>query len=85
MQKLLHSGTIADKISALSISIKEHPDFAILGLNKLLEIVIMHTIQGLTPLKREESQSAILIEGFVCPPHFEARCALQFRRVKTAR
>jgi hypothetical protein len=29
MQKLLHSGTIADKISALSISVKEHPDYAL--------------------------------------------------------
>lgn len=39
MQKLLHSGTIADKISALSISIKENPDHALGSLNKLLEIV----------------------------------------------
>lgn len=39
MQKLLHSGTIADKISALSISIKENPDHALGSLNKLIEIV----------------------------------------------
>ncbi|CAD8044398.1 unnamed protein product [Paramecium primaurelia] len=41
MQKLLHSGTIADKISALSISIKENPDHALGSLNKLLEIAAL--------------------------------------------
>jgi hypothetical protein len=39
MQKLLHSGTIADKVSALSISVKEVPDHAIVPLTRLLEIV----------------------------------------------
>lgn len=61
MQKLLHSGTIADKISALSISIKENPDHALGSLNKLLEIVQLFIICiGWITFKREKLKGFIL-------------------------
>ena len=42
MQKILQSGTFADKISAMSIAIRNHPKYAIFYLNSLLKFVSAH-------------------------------------------
>lgn len=38
MQQLTHSGTLSDKISALSLQIKDDPQYALIPLHKLFEI-----------------------------------------------
>jgi len=39
MKKIMDSGTLADKVSALAIRIRDHPKFPIDSLVKLLAIV----------------------------------------------
>jgi len=44
MKKIMESGTHADKISALSIRVRDHPKFCIEALVKLLAMVKIRTI-----------------------------------------
>ena len=39
MRQIMESGTLSDKVSALTIRIKEHPKFCVDALGKLLSIV----------------------------------------------
>jgi len=44
MKKIMESGTLADKVSALAIRIREHPKLPVDSLMKLLAIVVIFKV-----------------------------------------